>query len=50
MYPREKVEHQPRHGRVGGPRAGVARGAPAGAQLPSEENLVNHLFEAKTFW
>ena len=45
----EKVEHQPRHGHVGGPRAGVARGAPAGAQLPSEENCVNNLLQSKLF-
>ena len=48
-YLREKVEHQPRHGHVGGPRAGVARGAPAGAPLPSEENCVNHLLKPKLF-
>ena len=45
-----KWKHQPRHGRVGGPRAGVARGAPAGAPLPSEENLVNTPFKPKLFW
>ena len=49
-YLREKVEHQPRHGRVGGPRAGVARGAPAGAPLPSEENCLNDLLQPKLFW
>ena len=49
MFPGEKVEHQPRHGRVGGPRAGVARGAPAGAQLPSEGKLCQPSVEAKTF-
>ena len=48
-YLREKVEHEPRHGHVGGPRAGVARGAPAGAQLPSEENCVNNLLQSKLF-
>ena len=50
----EKVERVPGagagHGHGGGPRAVVARGAPAGVPPPSGENRIKHLLKPKPFW